>query len=152
MDQNGDKRQRDFFLASLFDDANSEGDSDSESIGSAHSGCSGGVSLVCDLPVCSRDPYGICGDPTARHGNNWDGSAHRRVGNTRGPSAISMIGTVENCAVRILRSRAAETPPNRPRSETASPNPSERKGEVFLENHLIKNDTNAPYEQQTGRF
>ena len=58
--------------------------------------------FFCDLPVCSNDHYGMCGDPTPRQGDDWDSSAHRCVGHTMGPSAISTIDTVKNCVVRAL--------------------------------------------------
>jgi hypothetical protein len=139
-------------LAGLFDDDDSDGDFDYESNGSTRSGCSGGVRIFRDLPVSNGDQCSIYGESTARHGDDRDGSAHRRVGNTRGPSAIAFIDTVKNCAVPVLRSRGAETPPNRPRSKTASPNPSERRREVFLEKDLIKKGANVPHEQQRRMF
>ena len=136
----------------LSDNDDSNNDSDHELNNSAHSGYLGGVIIFCDLPVCSGDHCIVCGKSTAYHGDNQDGSAHHHVSNTRGPGAMTAIATVRSRAVRALRSRGAKTPPNRPRSETASPNPSERRGGVFLEKEPIKNGADAPHEQQRRRF
>jgi hypothetical protein len=54
--------------------------------------------------------------------------------------------------VRALRSRGAERSPNRPSSEIVSPNPSEMRGDGFWGTELVKNDADAPPEQQRRRF
>ena len=65
---------------------------------------------------------------------------------------ITAIGAVRSCGVRALWIQGAEIPPNRHRSETASPNSLEGRREAFLAKELIKNGTDAPHEQQRRRF
>jgi len=140
------------FLAGSLDDDDSDGDSDYESNGSARSGYSDGGSIFGELSACREHHQSIQRRSTARHGDETDDDAHTRVGVSVDDVAISTIDTIENRAVRALRSRGAERSPNRPSSETVSPNPSEMRGEGFLGTELVKNVADAPPEQQRRRF
>ena len=143
------------FLAGSLDDDDSDGDSDYESNGSARSGYSDGGSIFGELSACREHHHTNQRRFTARHGDELDDSAYRRVGAAGGPSAISTIVSAKislgvPCESGVLRLHQIAPAEKQPLPTQ------QRGGGSDCSETSINNGAAPPYKQESnaesGRF